>query len=144
MKRAIYEWGWMLSAAAAVGLLILWVVSTFSSFTIEPFDLDGKTYAGLSGGTAFCSSMDDRDRTLHLYWPDLAVASTDYDDSESIVNFKAPGFRFRRDERYSDDPFAVEMSLLIPASVVGFVSVTFGMLLWRYRRRVMPARKAAA
>jgi hypothetical protein len=79
MKRAIYEWGWMLSASAAACLFILWAVSTFSSFTVKPFDLNGKTYVGLSGGTAFCSSMNHAYGQLHIDDPYFADISTDPD-----------------------------------------------------------------
>ncbi len=148
MKRAIYEWGWMLSAAVAASLLVLWAVSTFSSFTIDPFDLDGETYIAISDGTFFCSSMDRDHTTPHFFDPNLArMYPNNVDGYEELnagkFNLNAPGFRYRSEKDWGELYFAVEASLLIPACLVGIVSLAFGALLWRYRRRVWPALKAS-
>lgn len=138
MKRAIYEWGWMLFAAVAASLLILWAASRFSSFAIEPFDLNGKTYAGVVGGNVFCSSIDSSQGYLHLYnrW---------FWESDGGMRVIVPGFRFLSNPYWEDDDrFAVEMSLLIPASIAGIVSLTLGILLRRHHRHVRAARQGAA
>jgi hypothetical protein len=155
MRRAIYEWGWMLSGGIAIACFAWWTATLFTYRTNAAFRIAKRSYVQVGNGAVFYGTEFDPSR-MHP-WPrtffDRFPSSASQFRAPQVDRLLvAPGMRYRHlswqgdktwpsDTRVWDDRFGVELSLLIPAGISALLGA---FCFWRYRSVTKQPSRAAS